>query len=1399
MSRKRNPPEGPPVQPATAQESEKTPPSPAPAQAEPPESDASDSVVAGTPPNGGLPFPIVAVGASAGGIEALTELLRALPADTGMALVVIQHLSPTYESRLPEILGRATQLPVSEVKGDTAVEVGHVYVIPPNRDLVFESGMLKLAPRSPLRGQARAIDRFMRSLAEGHGHKSIGVVLSGTANDGTAGLEEIKAAGGISFAQDATAEQTGMPRSAIAAGAVDSVLPPAEIARELERIARHPYVAPGEGDRDATPDPAFGRVLEVLRTSSGVDFANYKRNTLQRRITRRMVLHKLDGLRDYLRLLQSSPEEVEALYQDVLINVTSFFRNPEAYEALKHEVFPRLTHDRNRHEPLRVWVLGCSSGEEAYSIAMAYTEYSEATGRRVPMQIFATDVNGRSIDKARAATYPRRIADDMSPERLRRFFVEAHGGYRVAKPIRDMCVFAQQNALADPPFSRMDLVACRNMLIYLEPVLQKRMLPLLHYALRPEGFLWLGGSETIGTHRDLFELLDPRNKIYHRKGPKRRAPAVAVPMPRLTSLEVAARAQPVASDLHGDSQREADRAVLMRYAPPGVLLDDQLEVVQFRGDTGAYLAPAPGRASLGFLKMLREGLLVAVRGALHRARRSRATVREEGLKVRTDTGWREVDVVVMPVRTGWLVLFEEPANRAEARARAVAAEARAAVDRIPPSADESGEQEAVRLKQELAATREYLQSVIEQQEAANEELQSANEEVQSANEELQSINEELETSKEEIQSTNEELATVNDELQHRNVELSEANSDLTNLFSSVNIPIVMLGPDLRIRRFTPPAEKVLNLINADVGRPIADLKLAVDAPDLEARVVEVIEGVTPYEREVRDRDGHWYLLRIRPYRTVENRIDGAVIALVDIDTLRRAQQSMRESEQRFEVLADSAPVLIWLSDLEGCRFVNRAFEDFVGAKEGDIRSLGLPAFVHPDERQAYVDGYAEAVRRRQRFEMRTRLRRGDGTYRWMKVVASPRIVTDGSLVGFVGSAVDITDMAQAEAALLQLDRGKDEFLAMLAHELRNPLSGVRNAVRLLGEARDAAMVDKARAIIERQTGQMMRMIDDLLDVSRIAYGKIRLRAEPVDLIDVIRSSIEATEAEREQQRQLLTADLPDGPMPVNGDPVRLQQVFMNLLGNASKFTREAGHVWVSAEAEPAARGMPAPRVMVRVRDDGAGIDPALLPRVFDLFVQGDRAAGRTRGGIGLGLALAKRLVDLHGGTVEAHSAGEGLGSEFVVRLPLLQGVAVRAPAKVDAGASLAGRGVAKRVLIVDDNLDGGESLRLVMALAGHEAHVVQEGAKVLEAAARLRPDVVLLDIGLPDRDGYQVARELRADPRTRDTFIVAVTGFGREDDRARSAEAGFDLHLTKPVDADALLDEMARGPVRARP
>ena len=560
-------------------------------------------------------FCVVGVGASAGGLEAFRQLLAALPADTGSSFVLVQHLAPAHVSSLAEILSRSTSMPVVEVKGASRIEPNHVYVIPPAKSMVMEDRSLKLLPRVES-GQPHPIDIFFKSLAHDQGDTAMGVVLSGTGNDGTAGLSEIKAAGGITFAQDATALHDGMPRSAIAAQCVDFVLPPQRIAEEIVRIACHPYIAP---TRDAsatqvkTEEPVLSRILLRLQRATDVDFASYKPRTIQRRIARRMVLHRLETMDDYAQLLDDRPEEAAALFQDILIGVTGFFRDPETFDALRREVFPSLLTNRARGEPLRIWVIGCSTGEEAYSYAIAAAEFIDNAAFSVPVQVFATDLNAASIDKARAGVYPKSIAQDVGEARLRRFFLEADGNYRITKAIRESILFARHNVLRDPPFSRIDLISCRNLLIYLGAELQKKLLNQLHFALKRAGYLVLGNSETIGANRQLFEAQDTRHKIYRKIGGPGQLMAGAFRPGPADHVAPAVRGASHERANGHDAQKEADRILLAKYAPTAVLVDSNLEIVHFRGDTGAYLMPASGKASLSLLKMVREGLLIPLR------------------------------------------------------------------------------------------------------------------------------------------------------------------------------------------------------------------------------------------------------------------------------------------------------------------------------------------------------------------------------------------------------------------------------------------------------------------------------------------------------------------------------------------------------------------------------------------------------------------------------------------------------------------------------------------------------------------------------------------------------------------------------------------------------------------
>jgi two-component system CheB/CheR fusion protein len=881
---------------------------------------------------GNSPFPIVGIGASAGGLEAFSQLLAHLPDNTGMAFVLVQHLDPKHESKLTDLLSKTTRMPIREVTDGMTVCPDQVYVIPPNTNLVIVQGNLRLAPRGEGRAQHLTVDHFFKSLAEDSQAGAIGVVLSGTGSDGARGLEEIKAAGGITFAQDeATARFAGMPQSAARSGCVDFVLSPAEIARELARIGRRPFVAPtwtaDPGSAAVTEEDSFRKILALLRVTAGVDFTWYRDTTIKRRITRRMVLHTRESLADYSRLLEHNPEEVEALYNDLLINVTSFFRDPETFEVLKQRVFPEILKGKTSSTPLRIWVPGCSTGQEAYSLAIALLEHLDNNLRPPPIQIFATDLSDTmSLQKAREGLYPETIESEVSTERLRRFFTQEDGKYRISKSIRSLCVFAKQNVAGDPPFSRVDLISCRNLLIYLAPALQKRVIPTFHYALNPIGFLLLGAAESVGPFTDLFDVVDFSHRLYVKKEPAMRQ------YPHFSNYQC-----PTAAGIPGvlaptvtaaDWQREADRTLLGLYAPAGVLVNNNLDILQFRGRTGPYLEPAPGEPSHNLLRMAREGLLEELRVGIDECRRQNSTVRRAGVRLQENGQVREIDLRIIPIKLPavsegcFLILFEEgPARKEEAgRVRDETSQDRSSFllpgwlrrwfGRTPASAVASPEGAATELNQELASTRDYLHCVIEEKDAANEELKSANEEIQSSNEELQSTNEELTTAKEELQSVNEELTTINEQLQHRNLGLNRLNDDLANLLNSANVPIVILGNDLCIRRFTPVAGKVLNLLPTDVNRPISHITSTLDLDDLEQLLLEVIETVQVREREVQDRDGRWHTLKIHPYRTADNKIDGAVMVLLDIHQAKITQDELgKRVEERTAELAQANEAL----------------------------------------------------------------------------------------------------------------------------------------------------------------------------------------------------------------------------------------------------------------------------------------------------------------------------------------------------------------------------------------------------------------------------------------------------------------------------------------------------------
>ena len=1356
------------------------------------------------------PFPIVGIVASAGGLEAFTELLHHLPIDTGMAFVLIQHLDPNHESLLTEILARTTQMPVTQVVDGTTVEPNQVYIIPPNTKMTLASGVLKLTAREKIYGKYMPGDAFLVSLAADRGPKALAVVLSGGDGDGSLGIKAIKAAGGVTFAQcEASAKFDSMPNTAVATGNVDFVLPPQKIAEELANFRANSWLSCPISIAAVTASPPDNYVrttiLGLLRSTTGVDFTHYKVATIDRRIQRRMVLYKLESLADYAQYLQDHPPEVYALYQEILIHVTSFFRDPEAFEQLKELVFPRITANKSVKNPIRIWVAGCSTGEEVYSIAICLLEFLGDRSPQPQIQIFATDISEAAITKARSGFYLQNQMLDVSPERRTRFFIWEGGGYKINKTVRELCIFARQNLGSDPPFSNLDLISCRNVLIYLAEPLQKRVIPIFHYSLNPTGFLLLGSSESIGKFSSLFNSLHTKCKIYAKTLTENSQifsfATSSYPIAQVNKSQPTNENSPDGFDL----QQYTDQLILNRYAPTGVVVNEQMNILQVRGDTNAYLRLTPGIPSLNLLTMAREDLAIELRTAMYQALMQNVVVKKERVKLVVGERSSFVNFEVIPFHPApaesgyFLVLFEE-ALLTGVNLSTVNSESLNPADL---------QREILELRQALATANEdknvaqaHLQSVIQQQEILNQDIKVANEEILSSNEELQSTNEELETAKEEIQATNEELITTNEELRSRNIEQHHITNDLINLLGSINIPILMVENDLKIRRFTPMAQQLFNLIPTDIGRPFSDIRSHLDVPDLSGMILEVIETLQTQEQEVQTLAGYWYILRIRPYRTTENRIDGVVMVWIDIDAMKRSTKTLELARNYAETIVETVPTPLVVLDADLCvNTANRCFYEtfqvsFPETSQISLFELGNGQWNIPKLRSILADILVNDVELHN-FELEHVFEQiGQKTM----LLNACKLQREDQDMMILLSIEDITSRKQFEKERSQLlmqeqlarqqaensNRAKDEFLANLSHELRNPLTPILGWAKLLrsGKLNEAA-VTRALEVIERSAIAQTQLIEDILDISRITSGKLHLDTSPMDLLVVVQSAIDGVQLSADAKNIKIFAELSSAT--VLGDADRLQQVLWNLLSNSIKFTPSGGRVEIVLEAIES-------QAQIRVIDTGKGIKPDFLPYIFDRFHQADSSTTKTNQGLGLGLSIVRHLVELHGGTVGAESPGEGQGTTMTVRLPLVSiPQELTPPSDVeptvftlplntskDGVTSLEGL----QILSVDDDIDTRELLQFVLEDYGAEVLTV---GSVKEAIAALtenldKYDILISDIGMPEEDGYSLMQQVRSlDAKAGNIPAIALTAYASDGERQKAIDAGFNQHIAKPV------------------
>ena len=884
----------------------------------------------GTPedvsPPRGCPFPIVGIGASSGGLDAVLPLLRELPADTGMAFIFVQHMDPRYPSQLADILQNATRMPVRSIESGMRVEPNTVYVLPPNNEVVLNDSRLMLKHRA--QGPYMPVDTLFMSLATEQGARSVAVILSGNDSDGAQGMLAVKGECGVTFAQDeVTAHYTGMPRSAAATGAADFVLPPPEIAQELARIGKHPYVVPPEPDHPElevlpTGDGDLKQLLTLLHAATAVDFTHYKQTTVRRRIGRRMVVHRLKNLAEYVTFVQRNRSELKELFRDLLIVVTGFFREPDTFVALKEIIIASLAADRK--DPLRVWVPGCATGEEVYSLAICLHEALDEAHLSVPLQLFGTDISEFALTRAREAVYSNIITQHVSPERLNRFFVKVDSRYQISKTVRDNCIFARQDVTADPPFSHMDVVSCRNVLIYMGPQLQRKVIPTFHYSLKEGGLLLLGSAEAITGFGELFEPTERANRIYRRKpGPMRMNVNLAYSPPNIPDVQIPRLPAPFSST---ELLKRVDRIIQQRYAPGAVVVDTDLHIVQFRGHTSRYLDPSPGEASLNVLRMARESLVLPLRRGLRVAAEQNTTVRESAVISEPDGDQRTLTIEITPIagpssQSQYLLIVFDEKNPPVAEPTP-----EASLDLAPAELEATVHQ----LRAELRDMREQFRNLSEDHAAHLEELQAANEEVRSANEELQSTNEELSTTKEELQSANEELTTVNEELRTRNQELSALNNDLRNLLGSVDVAVLMTDNNLRIRRFTDAAEKLLDLGPLDMGRLLPHIHGPFSAQLLDQLGRTALQSLRTEETEMQDQSGKWFHVSARPFRTVEDRIEGVVISFIDIDPLKRGLQAAEQARDYAEALIETVrePLIVLDADLRVRRATAAFYQTF---------------------------------------------------------------------------------------------------------------------------------------------------------------------------------------------------------------------------------------------------------------------------------------------------------------------------------------------------------------------------------------------------------------------------------------------------------------------------------------
>lgn len=1179
-------------------------------------------------------------------MDAFKKLLKAIPENSGMAYVLVQHLAPTHESLLTEILTRTTNLPVREITDDIHLAPDNIYIVPSNKILTSTDGVLNLTPRNEVKTNL-PIDVFFTSLAGVHKEFAVGIVLSGTGSDGTLGLKKIKANGGITMAQDQqSAAYDDMPQSAIDADAVDFILPPEKMPEQLLQI-NNPNKKQAAKKEDKKADKGdehvFRQIISLVKQRRGVDFTFYKQATLLRRMSRRMALHKKGNLSDYLKFLQENKTEQDELYQDLLISVTSFFRDPKAFQALSNKVFPAIYKKKTTTDPIRIWVAGCSTGEEAFSIAICLHEYLGNKFSENQIQIFASDISEKAIAKARTAAYSKAEVENISEERLRNYFTKTDGHYQVHKTIRDVCIFAVHNFLKDPPFAHIDLLSCRNVLIYMDSYLQKKALTTFHYALNENGFLLLGKAETASQISELFAPFASHEKIYSRKSvPGRFMPAIGEHREEMMAKKD--KDADVSQVPANDFRKNAEAILLSKYTPSGVIINEQMDIVHIHGNITPFLEPSPGKPTFNVFKMAVDGLGFELRNAIHKAAASKAAVTKKDISVKNNGHPLSVGLEVVPldntVDPHFLVLFSKMPPPPV----------------LPQEGNKKGNSphqvklnEALKkiqnLEAELVQNREDMRSITEKQEAANEELQSANEELLSSSEELQSLNEELETSKEELQSGNEELSVINQELVDKQEQLNNARLYAENIVTTIREPLIVLDKNLRIKNANAAFYKKFNVTEHEAeGNLFYELQKGQwDDKELRRLLYQILpekQMITDFEITLNFKSlGQRSMLLNAKQIVNEKTADRLILlAIEDITIVKENEKLLQENEFKFRQLANTVPVMIWTATVDGNRdYFNKYFIDFTEIPEEELKDDGWHKAIAPKDLERAVNQWEQAVKEGKDYTIEKRFIRHDGEVIWFLSHNVAQKDNSGKVTGWVGAGTEIEDQKKKE-------KQKDDFISIASHELKTPITSLNGYIYILQEmfasSKDKAsiqMLDKAA----KQTNKLTSMINTLLDITRIKQGLMQVSKSEFNIDDLIRETCDEMKAASHHHKIALKLK---AKKKITADKEKIGEVLTNLISNAIKYSPKAEKIVVTSAAGDG-------NISICVQDFGMGISKEMQEKIFGRFYRINGENMESYPGLGLGLYIVAEIVKHHGGTISV-SSEKDKGSEFCVTLPV---------------------------------------------------------------------------------------------------------------------------------------------------